>query len=165
MPPAVGSCASPYLRLTRSLVASPRAPQAHPMPATKISRQASYRPCPQHRGRTQVADADNALSELAYADTLWRLADALRGQVDAAEYKHVVLGLLFLKYISDSFDARRSELTAELESEGISGPQAESLLESRDEYTAERVFWVPPEARWSSIQAQATRPDIAALID
>lgn len=104
-------------------------------------------------------------SDLAYADTLWKAADTLRGQVDAAEYKHIVLGLLFLKYISDAFDARREELKAELESDGIREPQLESLLESRDEYTAERVFWVPPEARWKTIQDQATRPDIATLID
>jgi type I restriction enzyme M protein len=112
-----------------------------------------------------MANSDASNSELDYADTLWRSADALRGQVDAAEYKHVVLGFLFLKYISDSFAARREELTAELEAEGISGPQLESLLESRDEYTAERVFWVPPEARWANLQNQATRADIATLVD
>ena len=104
-------------------------------------------------------------TDLAYADTLWKSADALRGQVDAAEYKHVVLGLLFLKYISDSFEARREELKTELEADGITGKQLESLLENRDEYTAERVFWVPPEARWTNLQNQATRPDIATLID
>jgi type I restriction enzyme M protein len=100
-----------------------------------------------------------------FADTLWKSADALRGQVDAAEYKHVVLGLLFLKYISDSFQARRDELQAELTKDGIKGKQLERLLESRDEYTAERVFWVPPESRWPNLQNQATRPDIATLID
>src|SRR5436190_11117081 len=104
-------------------------------------------------------------SDLAYADKLWNAADALRGQVDAAEYKHVVLGLLFLKYISDSFEARREELKDELEADGISGQQLERLLENRDEYTAERVFWVPPEARWANIQNQAARSDIATLID
>jgi type I restriction enzyme M protein len=104
-------------------------------------------------------------SDLSYADTLWKSADALRGQVDAAEYKHVVLGLLFLKYISDSFQSRRDELTAELEKDGIEGEQLNRLLESRDEYTAERVFWVPPESRWPKLQNQATRPDIATLID
>jgi len=112
-----------------------------------------------------MADASNTDSDLAYADTLWKSADALRGQVDAAEYKHVVLGLLFLKYISDSFESRRADLTAELEREGIKGKQLASLLENRDEYTAERVFWVPPEARWSNLQNQAARPDIATLID
>lgn len=111
-----------------------------------------------------MADNGNN-SDLANAEILWKSADALRGQIDAAEYKHVVLGLLFLKYISDSFEARRVELRAELEAEGIGGPQIESLLENRDEYTAERVFWVPPEARWANLQNQAARPDIATLID
>ena len=97
-------------------------------------------------------------NEVAYTDTLWKSADTLRGQVDAAEYKHVVLGLLFLKYISDSFEARREELKAELTTEGITGAQQEALLENRDEYTAERVFWVPQEARWANLQSQATRP-------
>ena len=112
-----------------------------------------------------MANDTNNNSDLAYADMLWKAADALRGQVDAAEYKHVVLGLLFLKYISDSFESRREELKAELEKDGITGKQLESLLENRDEYTAERVFWVPPEARWNNLQNQATRPDIASLID
>lgn len=112
-----------------------------------------------------MASNDATNNDLAYADTLWKSADTLRGQVDAAEYKHVVLGLLFLKYISDSFAARRGELKRELEAEGIAGPQIESLLENRDEYTAERVFWVPPESRWQNLQNQAARPDIASLID
>ena len=107
----------------------------------------------------------NSPSDLSYADTLWKAADALRGQVDAAEYKHVVLGLLFLKYISDSFQSRRDELQAELTKSGMKPAQIEKLLESRDEYTAERVFWVPPESRWPNLQNQATRPDIATLID
>ena len=72
-----------------------------------------------------------ATTDLAYADKLWKAADTLRGQVDAAEYKHVVLGLLFLKYISDSFEARRDELRVELEAEGIGGEQLERLLEPR----------------------------------
>ena len=106
-----------------------------------------------------------ATTDLDYADKLWKSAGTLRGQVDAAEYKHVVLGLLFLKYISDSFEARRDELRVELESEEIGGIQLERLLESRDEYTAERIFWVPPEARWTNLQNQATRPEIATLTD
>lgn len=109
--------------------------------------------------------SNGSSSDLAYADTLWKSADALRGQIDAAEYKHVVLGLLFLKYISDAFAATREKLKADLEKEGITGKQAESLLETRDEYTAERIFWVPPEARWDNLQNQATRADIATLID
>ena len=112
-----------------------------------------------------MAKETNNDSDLAYADTLWKSADTLRGQIDAAEYKHVVLGLLFLKYISDSFEARKDELRAELEADGITGPQLDGLLENRDEYTAENVFWVPPEARWANLQDKATRPDIATLID
>ncbi len=96
--------------------------------------------------------SDESASDLSYADTLWKAADALRGQVDAAEYKHVVLGLLFLKYISDSFQSRRDELQAELTKDGIKPAQIESLLESRDEYTAERVFWLPPESRWPNLE-------------
>ena len=109
--------------------------------------------------------ADTNDTDLTHAETLWKVADALRGQIDAAEYKHVVLGLLFLKYISDSFEARRDELRVELAEDGIAGPQLESLLENRDEYTAERVFWVPPEARWQNLQNQAARAEIATLLD
>jgi type I restriction enzyme M protein len=112
-----------------------------------------------------MANNDVSTGDLNYADRLWKAADALRGQVDAAEYKHVVLGLLFLKYISDSFETRRGDLRAELTKDGIKGEQLDRLLESQDEYTAERVFWVPPDARWSNLQNQATRPDIATLID
>lgn len=98
-------------------------------------------------------------------EELWQAADKLRGSIDAAEYKHVVLGLIFLKYISDAFEARRAKLAEELKADGIEGQQAETLLESRDEYTAEAVFWVPPEARWSNIQNQGKQPNIAKLID
>ncbi|MDB5985072.1 MAG: restriction endonuclease subunit [Nevskia sp.] len=96
---------------------------------------------------------------------LWQAADKLRGTVDAGEYKHVVLGLLFLKYVSDAFEARHDALKSELEREGITGEQLERLLENRDEYTAENIFWVPPEARWNSLRAQATNPNIAKLLD
>lgn len=98
-------------------------------------------------------------------EQLWQTADKLRGSIDAAEYKHVVLGLIFLKYISDAFEARRAKLADELKADGIEGKEAEALLESRDEYTAENVFWVPPEARWSNIQNQGKQPNIAKLID
>ena len=98
-------------------------------------------------------------------EILWQSADKLRGAVDAAEYKHVVLGLLFLKYISDAFGSRRAKLAEELKADGIKGKKAETLLESRDEYTAENVFWVPPEARWGNIQDKGKEPNIAKLID
>lgn len=98
-------------------------------------------------------------------EVLWLAADKLRGSIDAAEYKHVVLGLIFLKYISDAFEARRVAVAAELASEGIEGAEAEALLESRDEYTAEGVFWPPAEARWRTIQDQGKQPNIAKIID
>jgi len=78
---------------------------------------------------------------------------------------NVVLGLLFLKYVSDAFETRREALQVELEKDGITGPQLELLLESRDEYTAEHVFWVPPESRWPNLRAQAVQPNIATLLD
>lgn len=99
------------------------------------------------------------------AEILWQAADKLRGSIDAAEYKHVVLGLIFLKYISDAFIARREKLADELKAEGIEGKQAENILEQRDEYTAENVFWVPPEARWDKIQARGKDPNLGKLID
>ncbi len=112
-----------------------------------------------------MTENELATTDLANTEVLWKSADALRGQIDAAEYKHVVLGLLFLKYVSDSFEARRDELKSELEVDGIRTPQIEKLLENRDEYIAERVFWVPPDARWKNLQNRAVRPEIATLID
>jgi type I restriction enzyme M protein len=102
---------------------------------------------------------------LGFEDTLWKAADKLRGSMDSSEYKHVVLGLVFLKYVDDAFGERRAQLAADLEADGITGEHAEELLESRDEYTAEGVFWVPPEARWSHLQANAKQPEIGKVID
>ncbi|MEO7804377.1 MAG: N-6 DNA methylase [Actinomycetota bacterium] len=89
--------------------------------------------------------------------TLWAAADKMRGHMDPSEYKHVALGLIFLKYISDSFNRRRNELLAQ-QSEGADP-------EDPDEYRAEQVFWVPQEARWDMIQASAKRPEIGKFID
>ena len=86
---------------------------------------------------------------------LWSAADKLRNNMDAAEYKHVVLGLIFLKYISDSFEQKHKEL----EKDEHSDP------EDRDEYTAENIFWVPKEARWSFLKNNAKQPNIGVLID
>ena len=84
------------------------------------------------------------------------MADALRGSMDAAEYKHVVLGLIFLKYISDAFEERHAELLEEWD---------EDAAEDRDEYIAENIFWVPPEARWQALQSQAHQPTIGRAVD
>jgi type I restriction enzyme M protein len=104
------------------------------------------------------------------AAALFEAANKLRGSVESAEYKHLVLGLIFLKYISDSFDFRREQLEAELadpESTEFIEEVAEraEALEDRDEYRAANVFWVPEEARWSALLAAASQPDIARRID
>lgn len=112
-----------------------------------------------------MAKSEGNGASLGFEATLWATADTLRGTVDAAEYKHVVLGLLFLKYVSDSFETRREALQVELEKEGIAAAQIGPLLESRDEYTAEHVFWVPTEARWPEIRAKARASNIATLLD
>jgi type I restriction enzyme M protein len=90
--------------------------------------------------------------------TLWKTADKLRNNMDAAEYKHVVLGLIFLKYISDSFEELYNKLKAEGETIGADP-------EDKDEYTAERVFYVPPSARWTWLQKRAKLPIIGKDID
>ncbi|MCY3819248.1 MAG: class I SAM-dependent DNA methyltransferase, partial [Gammaproteobacteria bacterium] len=87
---------------------------------------------------------------------LWAMADALRGSTDAAEYKHVVLGLLFLKYISDAFEERRAAVLAEF---------GEDAADDRDEYTAENIFWVPTQARWAHLKAQARQSTIGLTVD
>jgi len=90
--------------------------------------------------------------------TLWKTADKLRNNMDASEYKHVVLGLIFLKYISDSFEDLYNKLKAEGASTGADP-------EDKDEYTAERVFYVPPTARWNYLQNRAKLPTIGKDID
>src|SRR5216110_2045529 len=97
----------------------------------------------------------NGSSALGFEATLWQAADKLRNNLDAAEYKHVVLGLIFLKYISDAFEERH----ASLQKEKGANP------EDRDEYTADNIFWVPPEARWSYLQGRAKDPAIGKLLD
>ena len=92
-----------------------------------------------------------------YEAQLWRMADTLRGSMDAAEYKHVVLGLIFLKYISDAFEEAHAQLETELD-QGADP-------EDPDEYRAENIFWVPPEARWTHLKAQARQPTIGQLVD
>jgi len=95
---------------------------------------------------------------LGFEQTLWAAADKLRGHLDAAEYKHVVLGLIFLKYISDAFQEIYDDLAARQDTD-YTDP------EDRDEYLGQNAFWVPPEARWTQLQAQAKSPKIGILID
>jgi type I restriction enzyme M protein len=104
--------------------------------------------------------------------TLWATADKLRANMDAAEYKHLVLGLIFVKYISDTFAARRAELTVRLSNPadpyyyGVAAPEdLEAELEDRDYYTEVNAFWVPEPARWESLRAAAKQVDIGKRID
>jgi type I restriction enzyme M protein len=97
----------------------------------------------------------NDRGELGFEATLWQAADKLRSNLDAAEYKHVVLGLIFLKYISDAFEEKRAAL--------LEDPEADP--EDRDEYLADNVFWVPAPARWDYLQSNAKQPDIGKLLD
>jgi type I restriction enzyme M protein len=96
-------------------------------------------------------------AQLGFEAKLWAAADALRNNMDAAEYKHVVLGLIFLKYISDAFEAKHAELVAQ----AAQGADAEDP----DEYRAENIFWVPQEARWAHLKANAPQPTIGKLVD
>jgi type I restriction enzyme M protein len=102
--------------------------------------------------KTKAKEATGAV--LGFEEKLWLAADKLRGSLDPAEYKHVVLGLIFLKYISDAFELRHAALVAE-------GDDPEDV----DQYAAENVFWVPPKARWSALQKQAKLPSIGQDID
>jgi type I restriction enzyme M protein len=96
---------------------------------------------------------ENRSATVGYEAQLWEMADALRGSMDAAEYKHVVLGLIF----SDAFE----EQHAKLEAERAHGADPEDP----DEYRAINIFWVPPEARWAHLKAQARQPTIGRLVD
>jgi len=104
-----------------------------------------------------MAKANNG-ANLGFEEKLWAAADKLRGHMDASEYKHVVLGLIFLKSISDAFQEKYGELEAKQKTE-YTDP------EDRDEYAAANIFWVPKEARWSRLQDGAKQPTIGRLID
>lgn len=94
-------------------------------------------------------------AELGFEERIWKAADKLRGNLDASEYKSVVLGLIFLKYISDKFEQRYQELVAE----------GEGFEEDRDEYAFDNVFFVPAGARWNVITAAAHTPEVGKVID
>lgn len=102
---------------------------------------------------------------------LWNSAVALRGALEPSQYKHPVLGLLFIKYVSDSFTEMREQLkewTADPNNEDYYEEDEEgrlSIIEDRDEYAAENVFWVPEEARWSFLKKHSKQANIARLLD
>ncbi|MCX4776102.1 type I restriction-modification system subunit M [Streptomyces sp. NBC_01264] len=96
---------------------------------------------------------------------LWSAVDKLRGSMDSAQYKEFILGLLFLKHLSDTFEERRKELAKELAEDGISEERIGDFLEDRDEYTGAHVFWVPETARWSWIAANAKSQGVGELLN
>lgn len=95
------------------------------------------------------------MASIGFEEKLWQAADKLRGSMDASEYKSVVLGLIFLKYVSDSFEEKHAELVQDEYSDE----------EDKDEYMAENIFWVPKEARWSYINNNSKKPEIGQIID
>ena len=119
--------------------------------------------------RAKNNDTGNG-ANLGFELKLWAAADKMRGHMDPAEYKHVVLGLIFLKYISDAFDERHDQLelwTTDPDSDYyVKEPEARyGVVEDKDEYLSENVFWVPEEARWKHLQDNAKKPTIGKLID
>ena len=110
-------------------------------------------------------------NKVDFKETLWKSADKLRNQMDAAEYKHIVLGLIFLKYISDTFDIQRNKIRNMVSDKKSDlfiseDPKVyEKELEDRDYYTQDNVFWVPQKSRWEKIRAQAKQSDIGSIID
>ena len=99
--------------------------------------------------------ADKNTANIGFEKQIWDAACVLRGNMDASEYKNVVLGLIFLKYISDRFDDKYQELVEE----------GDGFEEDIDEYTSEGIFFVPGDARWSEIAAKAHTPEIGTVID
>ena len=93
--------------------------------------------------------------EIGFEEKIWKAADKLRGNIDASEYKNVVLGLIFLKYISDKFEQRYQALVEE----------GDGFEEDPDEYLADGIFFVPSEARWSVVAAAAHTPEVGKVID
>ena len=112
-----------------------------------------------HPQKSSPAPSKDSTANLGFEAKLWLTADKLRNNMDAAEYKHVVLGLIFLKYISDAFEEHRAKLLAG------KGDYVGANAEDSDEYKAENVFWVPKEGRWSHLQASAKQPTIGKIVD
>ncbi len=123
--------------------------------------------------RTNDEEPDGSGSseeDLEFEKTLWEAADGLRGSVEAAQYKHLVLGLLFLKYLSDAFETRRAWLDLQTRTNGsdyfaTDDSVRADILEDRDEYVSENVFWVPEKARWQALVDASSQKDIGSRID
>ena len=112
---------------------------------------------PEKKRQGSAKSRENNGAVIGHEAELWDMANALRGSMDASEYKHVVLGLIFLKYVSDAFEEKRAFLK-DKESEGHDP-------EDRDEYVAENIFWVPRESCWPYLQERARQPEIGKHVD
>ena len=151
----------PLLDLCPSCAANATSAEVGP-PATERKIDASRKP---PADKPTAGDHD-----LPFAKELFEAADRLRGSVESAEYKHLVLGLLFLKYISDSFERRRSALEAETRDSAsdlytVDDAERRDIVEDRDEYISENVFWVPEGSRFGELLKAAAQPDIGQRID
>lgn len=124
-------------------------------PSTSPAESPTPAPAERETKPEKSARANGNGGNLGFEADLFKAADKLRGNMEPSDYKHVALGLIFLKHISDSFEAKRTELLADYP-DGAEDP---------DEYSAENVFWVPKEARWSHLQANAKQPSIGKMID
>jgi type I restriction enzyme M protein len=145
-------------RVVRTEEAAPIQPQAAAVKPVR-ERQAAPAKAAVPAKAKAAGKAGSTGANLGFEAKLWLAADKLRNNMDAAEYKHVVLGLIFLKYISDTFEEHRAKLLAG------EGEYAGANPEDPDEYKAENVFWVPAEARWSHLQANAKQSNIGKLVD
>jgi type I restriction enzyme M protein len=110
------------------------------------------------RGKSRNSSSNNS-ANVGFEAKLWLAADKLRSNMDAAEYKHVVLGLIFLKYISDSFEEHHAKLMSGEGEYGGANP------EDPDEYRAENIFWLPPAAQWTYLQNSAKQATIGKIVD
>ncbi len=122
------------------------------------------------QSKKEIKNKKSNGGNLGFEEKLWQAADKMRGHMDPAEYKHVVLGLIFLKYISDAFEERHSQLESSAKDPSseyyVKDPEARyGIVEDRDEYLSENIFWVPKDARWSYLQANAKQPAIGKIID
>ena len=120
---------------------------------------------PRRKKATEQAALPGMPTMADLRDTLWKAADKLRGSMDAAQYKDFVLGLVFLKYVSDAFEERREAIREEILEQGIPESRLDMFLDDKDEYIGHGVFWVPEEARWSHLAAHAKSEGIGELID
>lgn len=117
---------------------------------------------PRKRAAAGQGELPGVSSTKEIQDILWKAADKLRGSMDAAQYKEFVLGLVFLKYVSDAFAERREELAADPELAQIPEHRRAAFLEEKDEYTEKNVFWVPATARWDYISENASSAEGAS---